>query len=76
MNSPSLRILAFQHSCAPLAANQDTAARVLDAATAVLRAEPPAGVDLDYLDSFVRRHRAHLHGLVRSALERRTAGAA
>ena len=59
----------------PAPAQQDPAARVLDAATAVLRAQPPVGVDLDYFDSFVRRHRDHLHGLVQGVLERRAAGA-
>ena len=57
-------------------ATGDAAERVLDAATAVLRARPPAGVDVDYLDAFVRRHRDHLQGLVRGALERRAAGGA
>ena len=57
-------------------AGRDRASRVLDAATAVLRAQPPAGVDVDYLDAFVHRHRDHLQGLVRGALERRAAGAA
>jgi len=53
----------------------DRAERVLDAATAVLRSQPPTGVDLDYLDGFVARHRDHLHALVSGALERRAAGA-
>ncbi len=51
----------------------DRADRVLDAATAVLRAQPPAGVDLDYFDGFVVRHRDHLHTLVQGVLERRAA---
>ncbi len=50
------------------------AERVLDAAAAVLRSQPPPGVDLDYFDGFVARHRDHLHALVRGALERRAAG--
>ena len=58
------------------AAPRDRAKRVLDAATAVLRSQPPPGVDLDYLDGFVARHRDHLHALVSGALERRAAGAA
>ncbi len=56
------------------AAPRDRADRVLDAAAAVLRSRPPPGVDLDYLDGFVARHRDHLHALVRGALERRAAG--
>jgi len=54
-------------------APRDRADRLLDAATAVLRAQPPAGVDLDYFDGFVVRHRDHLHTLVQSVLERRAA---
>ncbi len=57
------------------AAPRDRAALVIDAATAVLRSQPPPGVDLDYLDGFVARHRDHLHALVSGALERRAAGA-
>jgi len=57
------------------AAPRDRATRVLDAATAVLRSQPPPGVDLEYLDGFVARHHDHLHALVTGALERRAAGA-
>ena len=50
-----------------------TADRVLEAAVAALRSQPPAGVDRAYLDAFVTRHHPHLRGLVRGALDRRAA---
>jgi len=49
----------------------DRAAQVLDAATAVLRAQPPDGVDAAYLEAFVARHREHLQSIVRRSLARR-----
>ena len=45
------------------------AERVLDAAAAAMRARPPVGVDPDYLDAFVARHRASLVGLVQARME-------
>ena len=50
--------------------------RVVDAAASVLRARPPAGVDVAYLDTFLARHRGQLLGLVEGALVRRAPGAA
>jgi hypothetical protein len=34
-----------------------------------MRARPPAGVDLGYLDVFLARHRANLVGLVQARME-------
>ena len=50
------------------AAPRDRAERVIDAATAILRSKPPAGVDPDYVDGFVTRHHDRLHDLLATAL--------
>jgi len=51
----------------------DPAERVLDVAVGVLAAHPPAGLDLDYVEAFVDRHRPRLLDLVRASLGRRGA---
>lgn len=57
-------------------ARGSTADRLLDAASAAITAQPPAGVDVSYLDGFLLRHRDQLRGLVQAALDRREAGGA
>ncbi len=49
----------------------DPAAAVLERVAVALRAQPPAGVEPAYIDRFLNTHRPALHGLVRSALQRR-----
>jgi hypothetical protein len=46
------------------------AERLLDAAAAALRANPPAGVDAEYVDAFLVRRRRELVGVVRGAFAR------
>ena len=57
-------------------ASTSAADRVLDAASHALRAHPPTGVDVAYLDGFVARNRGPLLALVESALARRAPGGA
>ena len=66
---------ACDAGCATCRAASSPADRVLDAAASVLRATPPAGVDIAYLDTFLTRHRGQLRALVEGALARRTTGA-
>ncbi len=61
---------ALQASGAPQP-DTDRASVLLERVAAVLRAQPPAGVDPAYIDHFLNTHRPALHGLVRSALEHR-----
>jgi hypothetical protein len=46
------------------------AERLLDAAAAALRANPPAGVDAEYVDAFLGRRRGELVAVVRGAFSR------
>lgn len=46
------------------------AERLLDAAAAALRANPPAGVDTEYVDAFLERRQRELVGVVRRAFAR------
>lgn len=46
--------------------------KLLDAAVAALRARPPAGVEVAYVDGFVERHRGTLLGIVRGAFAAQT----
>ncbi len=48
----------------------DRAERLLEAAVGALRARPPAGVELAYVEGFVGRNRAALLGIVRGAFGR------
>jgi len=49
----------------------DPASAVLERVAAVLRAQPPTGVEPAYIERFLNTHRPALHGLVRTALQRR-----
>ncbi len=44
--------------------------RLLEVAVAALRAQPPAGVEVDYIDGFVGRNRGVLVEVVRGAFAR------
>ena len=57
-------------TCRPTGA----ADRVLDVAARVLRASPPPGVDLAYLNAFLHRHRERLRDVVDTALANRAGG--
>lgn len=57
-------------TCRPAGA----ADRVLDVAARVLRASPPPGVDVAYVDAFLQRHRERLRAVVDTALANRAGG--
>ncbi len=61
---------ALQTSGAPRPGG-DKASAVLDRVAAVLRDQPPAGVEPTHIDRFLNTHRPALLGLVRAGLQRR-----
>jgi hypothetical protein len=67
----SARVRAACDAACATCRSMSPADRVLDAAIAVLRAHPPAGVDVGYLDGFVARHMDRLRVLVAGVAERR-----
>ena len=51
----------------PLVSATSSAERLLEVAIGALRARPPAGVEVAYIDGFLARNRGTLLGIVRGA---------
>ena len=62
-------LIAVRHgsTVARLPTGGSMAERLLEAAVGALRARPPAGVEVAYIDGFIARSRGTLLGIVRGA---------